>query len=159
MSAAPAASAAVHISSSARRWVQTMHRPGNSLESCCTSLKEIDSTSRIARAARWRAMLCLNSSNDRTEQTQRNEPPRELSKDCAIPGSLWRRTTFCNCMTFPFSLLTVVDGDLGCENSYRHSCVTGVKITSGERPNPPTCVRALFRPGAQTPQAGASHSV
>ena len=70
MSAAPAFTAAVHMSSSANRWVQTMQALGNSRDKCSTSEIEAASISRMAIPARCLAMLLRNSPNDWTWRTE-----------------------------------------------------------------------------------------
>src|SRR6266852_9165832 len=93
MSEAPALNAAVHISSSARRCVQTTLSPGNSRERLSTSTSEAISTSKMITRARCFEILARNSSIDRTAWTERNELSNEAARDCAISGLPWRRTT------------------------------------------------------------------
>src|SRR5207249_9010857 len=98
MSTAPALRAAVHISSSARRCVQTMQIPRNSCDKRFTSDSGVFSISTITTSARFLAMLRRNSSTERTARTEWKELHNEATRDSEIRGSLWRRTTLENCM-------------------------------------------------------------
>src|SRR5580693_500719 len=98
-SAAPAFTAAVHMSSSANRWVQTIQALGNSRDRCSTSEIEAVSMSRIAIPARCLAMLVRNSPRDWTWRTEAKVLARAETRDCATLESLWRSTTLRGCIT------------------------------------------------------------
>src|SRR5580704_6868093 len=99
MSAAPAFTAAVHMSSSASRCVQTMQAVGNSRDKCSISDIEAVSMSRMAIPARCLAMLLRNSPRDWTWRTELKVLARAETRDCATLESLWRSTTLRGCIT------------------------------------------------------------
>src|SRR5437773_12105673 len=91
MSTAPALRAAVHISSSARRCVQTMQIPGNSCDKRFTSDSGVFSISTIMTSARFLAMLRRNSSTERTVRTEWKELHNEETRDSEVRGGLRSR--------------------------------------------------------------------
>src|ERR1700680_2405805 len=99
-SAARGSTAAVYMSSSARRWVQTMQAVGNSRDRCSTSEMEAASISRMAMPARCLAMLVRNSPRDWTWRTELKVLARAEAMSCATLESLWRRTTLRGFITF-----------------------------------------------------------